>query len=244
MLLIIISFFAGILTVLAPCVLPILPVIFSGSASWASNSKAWRIIISCLVSILVFTLLFRLSVEFINIDPKIWVYFSSGIIVFYGLTLLFPSYRDKISLFLFANKPSTLTKNAWKHTWVWWDILLGISLGPLFSTCSPTYALLFSVVLPSSFLFGLICMIAYVLGFGIILYVFVIGWKKIIRKFAPLANSHGVFKKTLGIILILVGVLIFTGKISNIESSFAKYLPDFNRMEHFFIKELNLGITK
>jgi cytochrome c-type biogenesis protein len=188
--------------------------------------------------------LFRVSVQFIDIDPKVWIALSSGIIVFYGLTLLFPTYRDKISLRIFWNKSSTLTEKAGSYDGRLGDILLGASLWPLFSTCSPTYALLFSVILPTSFLFGLVCMIAYVLGFGLILYIFVAGGKKIIRKFYPLANSHGIFKKTLGILLIVIGALIFTGKILNLESSVVKYLPDLTRVEHFFIKELNLGITK
>ncbi|USN58208.1 MAG: hypothetical protein H6767_08005 [Candidatus Peribacteria bacterium] len=42
------------------------------------------------------------------------------------------------------------------------SILVGISLGPVFSSCSPTYAIILAVILPTSFLFGLVNLFAYV----------------------------------------------------------------------------------
>ena len=49
--------------------------------------------------------------------------------------------------------------------------MVGLSLGPVFSSCSPTYAIILAVILPASFLTGLLNLFAYVLGLSIALLV-------------------------------------------------------------------------
>ena len=63
MLLLLISFIAGVLTILAPCVLPLLPVIIGGSISGKTKEKSRPYIIaaSLAASLVVFTLLLKLS---------------------------------------------------------------------------------------------------------------------------------------------------------------------------------------
>ena len=58
MLLFLIAFIAGVLTVLAPCVLPLLPVIVGGSVSGGVNrARAYTVALSLGVSVILFTLL-------------------------------------------------------------------------------------------------------------------------------------------------------------------------------------------
>lgn len=197
MILIIISFLSGILSVLAPCVLPVLPVIFSGSLSGEHGSRTWRIIIAMMISIVAFTFLLKVSTLFISIDPSFWTTVSSAIIIIYGLLLLFPEIRDRISFWLHLDRVNTLTEKASSTGGRWGDILLGMSLGPLFSTCSPTYALLFSTVLPVSLTLGLICMIAYAFGFGGFLRILVKGGRSLIKRFYGVSDSHSFLKRFL-----------------------------------------------
>jgi cytochrome c-type biogenesis protein len=166
MTLIIISFVAGLLSVLAPCVLPVIPVIFGGSLSGNTGSKAWRIILSMMISILLFTLLLKVSSLFLNIDPAVWTWISGVIIGLYGLVLIWPQLRERFSMTLKLDRINAVADGASAKGGLRGDILLGASLGPIFSTCSPTYVLLFSTVLPINFGLALICMIVYVLGFG------------------------------------------------------------------------------
>ena len=69
-----ISFFSGILTVLAPCVLPLLPVILGGSLAGQSKKRPYIIITSLIVSLLLFTLLLKASTILIHVDPIVWDY--------------------------------------------------------------------------------------------------------------------------------------------------------------------------
>ena len=47
--------------------------------------------------------------------------------------------------------------------------MIGAALGPVFSSCSPTYALIVATVLPQSFLSGLFYISVYVIGLALML---------------------------------------------------------------------------
>lgn len=88
---ILISFFSGILTVLAPCVLPLLPVILGGSLAGRNKKRPYIIIASLIVSLLLFTLLLKASTVLIQVDPIVWEYVSGGLLILFSLTLIFPN---------------------------------------------------------------------------------------------------------------------------------------------------------
>lgn len=237
MILIIISFFAGILSVLAPCVLPVVPVIFSWTLSWRGNSQTRRVMVSMMVSIVLFTFLLKASTLFINVSPSFWTSVSVIIIIWYGLTLVFPIIWEKISMLLHLDRANQLAEVAGDKQGFWGDILLGASLGPIFASCSPTYALLLSTVLPVNLSLWLISMIVYALGFGWFLYVLVKGWKSVIRKFYGVSDSNSRLKRILGIILIITWVLIATGAMEKIQVAFTTYAPDIGQVEQYIIKK-------
>ena len=93
MLLLIVSFIAGILTILAPCVLPVLPVILGSSVNdkKANKKKTLTIIVSLGVSVILFTLLLKVSTLFIDIPEYTWKIVSGVIILILGLITIFPS---------------------------------------------------------------------------------------------------------------------------------------------------------
>lgn len=86
-----IAFFSGILTVLAPCVLPLLPVILGGSLAGQSKTRPYIIIASLIVSLLLFTLLLKVSTVLIHVDPMVWEYIAGGLLILFSITLIFPS---------------------------------------------------------------------------------------------------------------------------------------------------------
>ena len=79
MTLFLIAFIAGVLTVLAPCVLPLLPIIVGGTVSGGSNkARAFTVAFSLGVSVILFTLLLKSSTALINIPQQAWWWFSGG----------------------------------------------------------------------------------------------------------------------------------------------------------------------
>jgi cytochrome c-type biogenesis protein len=213
------SYISGLLTVLAPCVLPLLPIIIGSSVSGNAKWKPVRITLSLAFSIIAFTLLLKVSTAFIGIDPIVWKYISGGIVVFFGLITLFPDIWNKISLSLGLSKNSDalLEKAGEKQGWAG-DLAIGAALGPVFASCSPTYGLILAVVLPQSFALGLVNLILYSLGLATILLGISILGRKLINKLKFAANPNGWFKKILGVLFILVGLAVITGFDKKVET--------------------------
>lgn len=215
------SFFAGVLTVLAPCVFPLLPVIIGGGISdtRAGWVKPLTVTLSLAVSIVVFTLILKATTAFIAVPDSVWKSISGGIIIFFGLTYLFPKTWTKISVILKLDERAhkTLEKSQEKSG-LTGDILLGASLGPVFSSCSPTYALILATVLPTSWILGITYLVVYALGLSLVMFLVAFFGQKIIKKLKWAVNPNGVFRKVLGTIFLIVGLSIIFGIDKQIEA--------------------------
>ena len=220
MILLLISFIAGLLTVLAPCILPLLPIIVGGSLTEArvNIKKNLTIIISLGLSVILFTLLLKVSSIFINVPPYFWNVVSGGIILILGLITLFPSLWENKIIARLNSKSNTLVGKGEKKKSFVGDIIIGAALGPVFSSCSPTYFIILATVLPVNPIIGLTYLLAYVAGLGISLFVIALIGQRIMNSLNIVANPKGTFKRVLAVIFIIVGLTILTGIDKKIES--------------------------
>lgn len=213
----IVSFIAGAFTVAAPCILPLLPVIVGGTvAVGGEKEKQWfrPLVItgSLAVSVILFSLLLKATTALLGVPQAVWNGISGGIVLLFGVNLLFPVLWEKLALksglYAASNKISTLP---YKQKGLARDILLGASLGPIFSSCSPTYALIIAVILPQSFALGLANLGAYALGLAAILLLIGFAGQAVTHKLGWVANPNGRFKKVLGFVFIAVGLAVIFG---------------------------------
>lgn len=213
MTLLVLSFVAGVLTVLAPCILPLLPIIIGKSVE-DEESKIKPIIItaSLAVSIILFTLVLKVSTVFISVPESVWSSISAIIIILFGLISLFPHAWEKISTrFNFLGKSNKLLASTRKNKTYLGEIMMGAALGPVFSSCSPTYFVILATVLPQSFGVGLVYLGVYAAGLSIILLLISYLGQKFVKKVEWASNPNGIFKRGLGVVFILVGIFIITG---------------------------------
>lgn len=208
--LIIIAFLAGILTALAPCVLPLIPVVIGGSIGSNDRKKPYVVVISLFIAIVLFTLLLKGSTLLISVPDIAWKLLAGVFIGFFGLTLVFPTMWAKLSS-KFYDRSQRALGGASKKNGFLGAILVGFALGPVFSSCSPVYLFILSTVLPSNFLAGLIYIMAYALGLCLVLLLVGIFGQKLLLKFRWATDPNGWFKKGLGVFLIIVGIVIIAG---------------------------------
>lgn len=216
MILLFASFLAGVLTVLAPCILPLLPVIIGGGLADTQKKPSFKrpliIITSLAVSVIVFTLLLKASTLLLGVPQDVWRWISGGIVLLIGLNYLFPSLWQNVALALRLPQRTNKTlyqSSAQKSTWG--TIATGAALGPVFTSCSPTYALIVAAVLPASFFAGLLYLVAYVVGMVSILLLVIWLGSALVRKLGWALNEHGVFHKVIGVLFIAVGIGIIFG---------------------------------
>lgn len=214
MILLIVSFVAGVLTIFAPCTIALLPVIVGSSVGGEKPNlkKAITIATSLGISIILFTLLLKASTALISIPPSVWSIISGSILLLFGFVTLFPKLWDSIPfiarLNITANKALGV---GYQKKSFWGDVIIGASLGPVFSTCSPTYFVILATVLPQSFSLGLVYLLAYTLGLGLMLLLIAFIGQKLANKLGVISDSNGKFKMILGALFIAIGIMIISG---------------------------------
>ncbi len=214
-----ISILAGILTVLAPCILPLLPVLIGAKEEGRIISKrAVRIISSLILSIIIFTLFIKSSTLFFAFGENFWQYFSGILIILTGIFITFPNLWNYLP---FVNTLSIKSNQSlgrgFKAKSLSGDIIIGLSLGPVFSTCSPTYLFILATILPSSFISGAFYLIGFLLGLSISLLLIAYFGENLVSKLTK-NNSTEKVKKFFGILIIIVGILIITGLDKEIQN--------------------------
>ncbi len=223
MILFLISFIAGVLTVLAPCILPLLPVIVGGSLTGegkdAQRKKVVTIVVALGVSVIAFTLLLKASTLFIEIPEYVWKWISGGIIIVLGLITVFPALWEGQWLARLSAKSNIMLGKGSQKKGFWGDVTIGAALGPVFSTCSPTYFVVLATVLPAQPLIGLLYLLTYTAGLCLALFFIAFVGQRIMAKLNIAANPKGWFKRSLGILFLLVGLAIITGYDKKLETS-------------------------
>ncbi len=214
--LIVIAFIAGVLTVLAPCILPLLPIIIGGSVIQDGNKDSLKhpiiITTSLAISVIVFTLLLKATTALLGVPTQVWSVIAGGIVVLLGVNILWPSLWENLMIKTgWQAGANRLMGKSGQSRGIKKDILLGASLGPVFNSCSPTYALIVAVILPASFFDGFVYLVAYAIGLAAILLLISIFGRSLVQKLKWASNPRGVFQKTVGVLFIIVGVFVMAG---------------------------------
>ncbi|MGA7147823.1 MAG: cytochrome c biogenesis protein CcdA [Microbacterium sp.] len=216
-----VSFAAGILTVLAPCVLPLLPVIVGGTAvrtdahAGVAERQWFRpfvIAASLAVSVIVFTLLLKATTALLGVPVWVWQVTSGIIVAGFGLSMLFPGAWERVTVAMgWQARGGRLLDRGYRVGGVAGDIALGAALGPAFSSCSPTYALIVATVLPATFAAGVLYVTAYAVGLALALLGIALAGTALVRRLGWLADPRGAFRRVVGALLVLVGLSVAFG---------------------------------
>jgi len=237
---------AGVLTTLAPCVLPLLPVIVGGSVAGALDDpgtgaagaqgavagtatatrarstavrRALVITGSLGLSILAFTLALKASTALIGIPAEVWQWVSGGLLIALGVIGAWPDLWERASARLGLQARSAQRLGAARsRDGLGGQLLTGAALGPVFTSCSPLYGYVIVTVLPAEPARGLVLLAAYIVGLCGTLLLIALAGQRVVARMGWAADAHGRFRRGLGWVFIVIGVLVATGWMRAIET--------------------------
>jgi len=229
MLLVLGAVVAGMLTTLAPCVLPLLPVIVGGSLDGKGGSsrlRAFIITASLGASVVLFTLLLRASTLLIDIPDTAWQWVSGLILLTLGLVSVFPLLWERISASLsLQSRSAGRLRSAGQREGFGGAVLTGAALGPVFTSCSPLYAYVIVTVLPASLAEGLVLLLAYTFGLCVTLLAVALLGQRVIGTAQWVADPHGPFRRGLGVVFIIVAIVVIAGWDKDLQAWILDYSP-------------------
>lgn len=209
-----ISFLAGVFTVLAPCILPLLPIVIGSSEAGEKklSRRALTVIGTLSFSVIIFTLLLKASTLFIAIPTSFWALFSGVVIVLVGLAIVFPSLWTRVPLVASLSRVSNKAVGmGYQKKNTWGDALIGFALGPVFTTCSPTYFFIIGSILPASFAVGFIYLLGFTLGLVVALLLIAYFGQRLVNVLVVRMGQADLVKRAFGALIIVVGLAIMTG---------------------------------
>jgi cytochrome c biogenesis protein CcdA/thiol-disulfide isomerase/thioredoxin len=220
LLLIIFAFLAGVVTILSPCILPLLPIILSSSADPSGKKRPLGVVLGFIASFTFFTLFLSAIVGLIGISADSLRIFSIAVLVIFGLSLLIPQIQfiiEKLFTSLSRLAPNNSQRSGFKGGFV-----IGLSLGLLWTPCvGPILASVISLALSGSVTFqAAIITFSYSLGTAIPMFLIMQAGSTALQRVPWLTKNTGKIQKLFGVLMIVTAVGIFF----NIERRFQSYI--------------------
>lgn len=221
---------AGALTVLAPCALSLLPVIVGGAVTGATDLRAVRravvITLSLAGSVAAFTLLLKASTALIDVPTSVWRWISGGLLIALGLAELLPDVWSRIATATgLGGRSAEGLAAAHRRGGLIGAVLIGVALGPVFTSCSPLYAYVVVTVLPAEPVRGLGLLTAYVVGLAAVLLAVALLGQRAVRRLRWAADPRASWRRVLGALFVVIGVLVLTGLMQDVEAWVLEHSP-------------------
>jgi cytochrome c-type biogenesis protein len=223
------AFVAGALTIVSPCVLPLLPIVFGTAASkstWGPVALGAGVVLA-FVSVGLFVALVGFS---IGLDGGFFRNIAAAILVLIGLVLLLPALQNRLSLL--ASPLSAWAQNKMggiAASGVAGQFGVGLLLGTVWSPCvGPTLGAASLLAAQGKDVFQVaLTMIAFAIGVGIPLIIIGLASRSLLqRSRGKLLSASHRFKSVLGTILVVLGVLIVSGYDKPVEAALVEASPE------------------
>lgn len=228
-LLLLFAFLAGIVTVLSPCILPILPIVLSSgiTGDHTSKSRPLGVVVGFILSFTIFTLFLSTLVRISGIPASSLRILSVVIIAGFGISLLIPKFQVLLEQ-LFSKLSQFAPKNQ-KRTGFFGGLLVGFSLGLLWTPCvGPILASVISLAITGTVTFSaFLITLAYSTGTALPMLAIMWSGRTLLQRVPWLLANTRKIQKAFGILMILTAMAILTNFDRSFQTFILKTFPQY-----------------
>jgi len=223
----VLSFMAGLLTVMSPCVLPMLPITI-GSSIAKHRKGPMALALGLIISFTSVGFILSAFGHAIGLSPEVLRKAGIIILIFFGLVLVIPYFNNLLSSSLtpLANKAAGISTQG--HG-LGGQFFIGLTMGAVWSPCvGPTLGAALSMASQKeAWVESLATM--FIFSVGAVIPILIIAY--VSRSFFSSRQSHILekghkAKKILGTLLIISGVFMLTGWDKILEATMLDAMPD------------------
>jgi cytochrome c biogenesis protein CcdA/thiol-disulfide isomerase/thioredoxin len=204
--LIAIAFLGGVLTVLSPCILPVIPFVFA-KADQPFRRSGLPLLLGMALTFAGFSTLALLGGAWVAQLNEYGRWIALVLLTVFGLSLIFPEYLEHLMTPL-TNWGSKLSSGGNKNHSVLRSVVLGVATGLLWAPCAgPILGLILTgAATQGNPGYALILLLSYALGSACILGLALIGGGKFFSGMKKYLKAEKIVKRTLGV-AVLLGVV-------------------------------------
>lgn len=230
--LLIFAFISGLITIAAPCIWPLLPIILSATAT-GGHRKPLGVTLGIIISFALITLSISYIVKIIPFDPEILRLFAVAVIGLLGFTLFVPKLSGILEGYV-SRLSGRFTVNNQGNGFLG-GLVTGFALGLVWTPCAgPILATIATLAATAQVNSAIILItIVYVIGVGIPLFLFALIGRSIFLKSKYLSPYLGKIQQGFGVIMILTALLIFTNYDKVLQVKLLDFFPSYG---NFIIK--------
>jgi cytochrome c biogenesis protein CcdA/thiol-disulfide isomerase/thioredoxin len=224
-LLILFGFIAGAATAVSPCVLPVLPIALSAGAT-GGRRRPLGIVAGLAVSFTFAVVALVYVISALGLPNDLLRKLAIFSLIAFGVVLMVPPFAARLEAWLSGLVSRAGIAPAQGGDGFWSGVLVGASLGIVYAPCAgPILAGVITVTASQSFSAGRLAVaLAYGLGSALVLYLLMIGGRRLVR---PLARRGSGLQVATGAVMVLVAVAMLGEYDLRFQSDVVSDLPSF-----------------
>ncbi|GGR72663.1 cytochrome C biogenesis protein CcdA [Deinococcus seoulensis] len=221
MLLLLVAFLGGLLTVLSPCVLPVLPVLLSGTVG--GRARPAGIIAGFIGSFVLLTLFLASVVSALNLSPDVIRWVAIFLLLGFGLTLAVPWLQHHFELAMSRALPQ---RRPGDRDGFLGGVLVGVTLGVVWTPCvGPILASVTTLALSGQVTgFAFAATLAYAVGVALPMLAVMLGGRRLLHRPALLGRLGGL-QQVFGAVLVVFAVGMVFGVDRQVQTLLVDRLP-------------------
>ncbi|HEV8601389.1 MAG TPA: cytochrome c biogenesis CcdA family protein [Patescibacteria group bacterium] len=201
---------AGILTIGAPCILPVLPVVLGNSLGQYSKTRPIFIALGFIVTFASVSLLFSAFVRVVGISQDHLRFIGIILLFLLGLFLVWPLTFEKLSAYL-SVRLGNVSDMPKKFSGNFGGFMIGLTLGLVWTPCAgPVLGAILTLIATSKdFTLAAILLFFYAIGAGIPMMVIAYGGQLVADKVRAFSRYSGPIQQIFGALIILLAVAMY-----------------------------------